>query len=124
MSAEQMPERYRPGPKSSTVSESGPNTGRPQAKIPRIVLRDWLGLAPGARLAYAPRQADSVKVGTTVPNMIGENTVSPDPSPTTTQPAAYLPTAVLVYIGASIGDTLTFHRHAEGVVEIRCGGDE
>ena len=124
MSTEQMPERYRPGPESSTVSESSPNTGRPQAKIPRIVLRDWLGLTPGARLAYAPRQADSVKVGMTVPNILGENTVLPDPRQTTTQPAAYLPTAVLAYIGASIGDTLTFHRHAEGVVEIRCGGDE
>ena len=124
MSTEQMPERYRPGPESSTVSESSPNTGRPQAKIPRIVLRDWLGLTPGARLAYAPRQADSVKVGMTVPNILGENTVLPDPGPTTTQPTAYLPTAVLAYIGPSIGDTLTFHRHAEGVVEIRCGGGE
>ena len=124
MSAEQMPERYRPGPESSTVSESSPNTGRPQAKIPRIVLRDWLGLTPGARLAYAPRQADSVKVGMTVPNILGENTVLPDTRPTTTQPTAHLPTAVLGYIGASIGDTLTFYRYAEGVVEIRCGGGE
>ena len=124
MNTEQMPERYRPGPESSTVSESSPNTGRPQAKIPRIVLRDWLGLTPGARLAYAPRQADSVKVGTTVPNILGANTVLPDTRPTTTQPTAHLPTAVLEYIGPSIGDTLTFHRHAEGVVEVRCGGDE
>jgi hypothetical protein len=57
-------------------------------------------------------------MGTTVPSAIAEHTVSADPRPTTTQPSAYIPAAVLTYLDAAPGDRLAFNKLDDGRVEI------
>ena len=94
--AETVPARYQPDPWiDSQVTRAG---GRAGLRVPRIMLRDWLGLSAGQTVGIAPCDAASVWFGSRVPRFFAEKTLtgradgvpqatSRKPSSTTSAPA-------------------------------------
>ena len=102
--AETMPARYRPDPWiDSQVTRSG---GRAGVRVPRIMLRDWLGLDGGDGVGFAPCDADSVWLGQTVPRFFGGKEATERQCGV---PQLYLPAAAVDYLDVAPGATLRYH---------------
>jgi len=114
--AETVPARYQPDPWiDSQVTRAG---GRAGLRVPRIMLRDWLGLSAGQTVGIAPCDAASVWFGSRVPRFFAEKTLT---GRSDGVPQVYLPKAVVDYLGAGVGDTVRFHKpDARGRVRIEC----
>ena len=103
--AETVPARYQPDPWiDSQVTRAG---GRAGLRVPRIMLRDWLGLSAGQTVGIAPCDAASVWFGSRVPRFFAEKTLT---GRSDGVPQVYLPKAVVDYLGAGVGDTVRFHK--------------
>jgi len=102
--AETVPARYRPDPWiDSQVTRSG---GRAGVRVPRIPLRDWLGLDGGDGVGFAPCDPDSVWFGQTVPRFFGGKAATERQS---SVPQLYLPAAAVDYLDVAPGATLRYH---------------
>jgi hypothetical protein len=103
-----MPARYRPDP---WIDKEAVQRGHDKAScvsMPRIVLRDWLGLAAGAELGVAPAGPRSVWIGQTVPRELATVTVKSHQSRASR--TAYIGADVVHYLNVDDNDPVRFHQ--------------
>lgn len=107
----EMPARYRPDP---WIDKTAVQRGRGKCtcvSMPRIVLRDWLGLDAGTELGVAPAGARSVWIGQTVPRELATVAVKCHSTPASR--SAYVGEAVVGYLGIDDNDPIRFHEPDE-----------
>jgi len=104
----EMPARYRPDP---WIDKTAVQRGHDKAScvsMPRIVLRDWLGLEAGGELGVAPAGPRSVWIGQTVPRELAAVTVKCHTSPASR--TGYVGADVVAYLGLDDNDPIRFHQ--------------
>jgi len=104
----EMPARYRPDP---WIDKTAVQRGQDKTTcltMPRIVIRDWLGLGVGAELGVAPASPDAVWIGQTVPRELAAITVRQHTTPASR--TAYIGEAVVRYLGVDDNDPVRFHQ--------------
>ena len=117
MSAEQMPERYRPDPWIDAPVNADARRPNPDASFPQVVMREWLDATPGERLGVAPKSERAVTVGRTTPRILGDFAVSRYKR-RDDDPRAKVPLFALRYIGAKPGGEIRFERVDAGRVTV------
>lgn len=103
-----VPEKYRPDPWID-VTCGRRASGRPTSTTaPVVTVRDWLGLTTGDTVGWAPAGPRRVKLGETVPRIIGEASVRrPNKRDEYT---LSVPAAALHYTDFTIPGVIRFHR--------------
>lgn len=104
----EMPARYRPDP---WIDKTAVQRGGDKAtcvSIPRLVLRDWLGLAPGTELGVAPAGPRSVWIGQRVPRELHTVTVKAHTTPASR--TGYVGKTAIEYLGVDDNDPVRFHK--------------
>lgn len=109
MSAEQMPDRYRPDPWVDAPVNADARRPNPDASFPQVVMREWLDATPGERFGVAPKSDHAVTIGRTTPRILGDFAVSSHARSDGT-PRAKVPLFALQYIGADAGGEIRFER--------------
>jgi hypothetical protein len=104
----EMPARYRPDPWLDKTAVQRGQDKTSCLRMPRIALRDWLGVGVGAELGVAPADPRSVWIGQTVPRELAAVTVKCHSTPASR--TAYIGEAVVRYLGVDDNDPVRFHR--------------
>jgi len=104
----EMPARYQPDPWLDKTAVQRGQDKTTCLTMPRIALRDWLGVGVGAELGVAPAGPRSVWIGQRVPRELDAITVRQHTTPASR--TAYIGARVVQYLEIDDNDPVRFHQ--------------